>query len=226
MSDMRVVLVGATGLVGRAVMEGAVGKDGIRLAAIARRRIALPKGARMEMFVADTSHWAETIHDLQPDAVICALGTTWRKAGKDESEFRAVDQGLVLHVARAAKEAGVRQFVFVSSAGADSLSRHLYLRVKAGAEQQLARLGFARLDIVRPGLLKGKRQDDPRPLERLLMLVSPLLDLCLWGRFAPYRSIKADKLAGAMMKLLRQKPNGRFWHDGRSIARLLAPDPR
>jgi uncharacterized protein YbjT (DUF2867 family) len=222
---MRVVLVGATGLVGRSVMEAAVGRTDLRLAALARRRIALPPGARMEMFVADTSHWAETVATLRPAAVVCALGTTWKKAGEDEKEFRAVDEGLVLHVARAAKDAGVRQFIAISSAGADRSSRHLYLRVKAEVEDQLSRLRFERLDIIRPGLLKGKRNDDPRPLERLAMLASPLIDLFLWGQWAQYRSIRAHNVAQVVLKLLHEKPAGRFVHDNEAMTRLLRRGP-
>lgn len=222
MSEMRVVLVGATGLVGRAVMEQSIGRHDVRLAALARRRLPLPTGARMEMFVADTSHWAETIHALKPAAVICALGTTWRKAGEDEREFRAVDQGLVLHVARTAKDAGVRQFIAVSSAGADRASRYLYLRVKAEVEDELSKLRFDRLDILRPGLLKGRRIDDKRPMERMMMLASPLLDMLLWGKHAAYRSITDRKLAQVIFRLLHQKPNGRFVHDNEAIDRLLA----
>jgi uncharacterized protein YbjT (DUF2867 family) len=219
---MRGVLFGATGLVGRAVMTGAVGRPEIRLAAVARRRVPLPEGARMEMFVADANHWAETIHALKPTAVVCALGTTWQKAGENEAEFRAVDQGLVLHVARAAKEAGVRQFVAVSSAGADRASRHLYLRVKAEVEEELARLRFPRLDILRPGLLKGHRIDDARPLERLMMIASPLVDLLLWGKYAAYRSIADHRVAEVIFRLLQERPDGRFVHDNQAMKRLLA----
>lgn len=220
-SELRVVLVGATGLVGRAVMDRAVGLHRIRLAAIARRRISLPAQARMEMFVADTGHWAETIHALRPHAVICALGTTWRKTGESETEFRAVDEGLVLHVAHAAKAAGARQFIAVSSAGADIASRHFYLRVKAQMEEQLSRVGFNRLDMLRPGLLKGRRVADPRPLERLMMVASPLIDPFLRGKYAPYRSISDRRLADAILGLLGQKPAGRFVHDNEAIERLL-----
>ncbi len=221
MSDRRVVLVGATGLIGRAVIRQAVGLDGIRLAAIARRRIPLPMGARMEMFVADTGHWAETIEALRPHVVVCALGTTWQKAGKDEDAFRAVDEALVLEVARAAKAAGVRHFIVVSSAGADRSSRHLYLQVKAEVEEALARLRFERLDILRPGLLRGRREDDPRPAERLAILASPLLDLFLHGKYREYRSIGAAQLADVILLLCREKPGGRFLHDHDSLHRLL-----
>ena len=107
MSDARrVLLVGSTGLVGKRVMEQCVGRSDVRLIALTRREAPMPRGARMEMLVADPAEWAKSVAAIAPDAVICALGTTWRKAGEDEEAFRAVDEELVLWVARAAKAAG------------------------------------------------------------------------------------------------------------------------
>jgi uncharacterized protein YbjT (DUF2867 family) len=83
----------------------------------------MPKGARMEMLVADPAEWDQAVAAVAPDAVICALGTTWRKAGQDEAAFRAVDEDLVLAVAKAARAAEVSNFVFVSSVGAGTASR-------------------------------------------------------------------------------------------------------
>src|SRR5687768_4051373 len=124
MSDpLRIALVGATGLVGGAVMQLAVARRDVRLVALARRQFPLPQGARMELFVADPAQWGEVFEAVQPRAVICALGTTWRKAGRDEAAFRAVDQELVLETARAAKAHGVERFVVISSAGADAMSK-------------------------------------------------------------------------------------------------------
>ena len=213
MSDRRIVLVGATGLVGRAVKERAVGMSGIRLAALARREVPLPQGERMEMYLADPAHWADRIVGLRPDAVICALGTTWRKAGRDESAFRAVDEALVLEVARAAKAAGVRQFLAVTAAGADGVSRNFYLRVKGEVEESLAKMRFARLDILRPGLLRGHRVDDPRMAERLAMLASPIVDALLHGGLRKYRSIHARMMADAIWGLIHEKAGGRFMHE-------------
>ena len=212
-SELRVVLVGATGLVGRAVKERAVGLSGVRLAALARREVSLPRGARMEMYLSDPAHWAERIAALRPDGVICALGTTWRKAGQDEAAFRAVDQALVLEVAQAARQAGVRQFIAVSAVGANAMNRNRYLRVKGEMEDALARMKFTRLDILRPGLLRGRRVDDPRPAERLAMLASPLVDLLLHGSWRKYRSISARDMASAIWALSQEKAAGRFVHD-------------
>lgn len=219
MSDLRIALAGATGLVGRAVVARCVGLAGVRLGAVARRRIDLPKGARMEMFVADPGNWAETIAAIRPQVAICALGATWRKANGDEQAFRAVDRDLVLAVARAARAAGARQFIFVSSVSADPASKHLYLRVKGEVEQELMKMRFGRLDIVRPGLLRGARIDDPRPRERAMMLASPLIDMALHGRYRAWRSISAGRLAEAVLGLAREKAGGRFIHEHDALMR-------
>ena len=155
---VNLTLVGATGLVGRAVMEEMVGRPDFRFTAIARREVPLPKGARMEMRLAPVDQWDDVLREIQPEVVVCALGTTWRNA----EAFRAVDEGLVLKVAAAAKEAGARHFIMVSSAGANSAGRNFYLRVKGETENGLGRMQFRRLDILHPGLLLGTRQGDLR----------------------------------------------------------------
>src|SRR5687767_6541497 len=109
MSDpVRIVLVGATGLVGTTLIARAARREGYRLTALARREVALPEGARMELLVADPAKWGEAIAVAEASAIVIALGTTWRAAGRDEAAFRAVDKDLVLACARAAKAAGVR----------------------------------------------------------------------------------------------------------------------
>jgi uncharacterized protein YbjT (DUF2867 family) len=221
MSDVRrILLVGATGLVGTRVMEACVGRTDVRLIALTRREAPMPKGARMEMLVADPAEWAQSVAAVAPDAVICALGTTWRKAGEDEAAFRAVDEELVLRVARAAKDNGVSNFVLVSSAGADPVSRSFYLRVKAEVEAAVRKLRLHRLDILRPGLLRGPRSRDRRPAERLAILASPIADRFLRGERRRFRSIDARRVARAALEAAKEKARGSFVHDNDAIARL------
>jgi len=221
MSDVpRILLAGATGLVGNRIMEAVVERDDFRLVALTRREAPMPPGARMEMMVADPVKWDEAVALIAPDGVICALGTTWRKAGRDEAAFRHVDQELVLTVARAALQAGAKNFVFVSSAGASMGSKSFYLRVKGEVEGQLRKLGFHRLDILRPGLLRGPRQDDRRFLERLGIIASPLTNLFLTGSRRPYRAIDARLVALAALQASREKARGTFVHDYDAILRL------
>mgnify|MGYP001767370439 CR=1 FL=1 len=214
----RIALVGATGLIGMSLIRLAVHRPDIRIIAISRREVPLPPGARMEVLVADTAGWADAIAAANADVLACALGTTWKKSGKDEAAFRAVDLDLVLACGQAAKAAGLRQMIAVSSVWADPLSKNRYLRTKGDAEQGLGRLGIPRLDILRPGLLRGPREE-LRVGEKIGMLVSPLADLLMQGRYSKYRSIRADTMAEAIVGLTREKMAGRFVFEHDAILR-------
>lgn len=216
---VRVALVGATGLVGRRVIEVASAGEGVRILGIARREVPLPPGARMEMFVSAPDRWSEVLDAVRPRALICALGTTWKKAGRDEAAFRAVDHDLVLATAEAAKRAGVPNMVVVSAAGADARSKTLYMRVKGETEQALTRIGFKRLDILRPGLLRGERVDDLRLAERAALIAAPLIDPLLSGSWERFRSIDAGLVAEAALGLALRRAGGRFTHDNEAMRR-------
>jgi len=213
-----VLVVGATGLIGRCVMEQAVSQPWVRLVALTRREAPMPRGALMEMLVADPSGWQDAVATIAPDAIICALGTTIAKAGSEEA-FRAVDHDLVLSVARAAKAAGVANFVLISSTGADPHAKAFYLAVKGQTEVALGKLRLRRLDILRPGLLRGRRPGEIRWLERMAMLASPITDVLLQGSASRYRSIAAGTVASAALQFTREKPQGRFVHDNTAIER-------
>lgn len=216
---IRIALVGATGLVGRLALQAAVGQDHIKLVGIARREMTLPSGGGLELVVADSGQWGEVLERQCPAALICALGTTWKRAGKDEAAFRAVDQELVLDTARAAVAAGVEHIVAISSVGADPMSRSFYLRVKGETERELIKVGFKRVDIFRPGLLRGLRTHDLRAAEGLGRIAAPFIDPFLGGKWRAYRSIPARIVAEGALELAGRKAAGRFFHDNDSIRR-------
>jgi len=214
------LLVGATGLVGTAVIAGTVGRSDRPLAALARREAALPHGARLDLVVADPADWPAAIARARPAVVAIALGTTIRAVGGDRAAFRAVDHDLVLTVATAARAAGTRQVLLVSSVGAEAASRNFYLGVKGETEAAVQALGFARLDILRPGLLRGARGGEARPAERVGQIVSPLIDPLLRGRWAAFRSVPARAVAEAIWALAGAPERGRFVHYTPDIHRL------
>lgn len=215
----RIAMVGATGLIGRRVIEISSAGDQARIVGIARRESQLPKGARMEMFVAEPSKWGDVFQDIKPRALICALGTTWKKAGRDEAAFRAVDQDLILQTAEAAKAAGVVNMVLISAAGANPASKSLYMQVKGETENLVSKVGFKRLDILRPGLLRGAREGDFRFAEKVAMTFAPLIEPLLPSSYEMYHSIDADIVAQAALGLALRRAAGRFTHDNESMKR-------
>jgi uncharacterized protein YbjT (DUF2867 family) len=105
-------------------------------------------------------------------------------------------------------------------------SRTLYLRVKSEVETALRKLRFRRLDILRPGLLRGPRSGDRRPAERLAIILSPLLNLVLHGERRRLRAIDAGVVARAALEGAKEKARGTFVHEHDAILRLerrLAP---
>lgn len=193
------LLAGATGLVGGLVL--ALCPQAIP---ISRRPIGRPG------VVADFG-------DLPPlpaaEVAVCALGTTRATAGSDAG-FRAVDHDAVLAFARAAKAAGVTRFILVSSVGANPKARLLYPRTKGEVEAALAQMGFARLDILQPGLLIGPRLER-RPAERLLQWAAPIMDRALPRALG---SVPAHTVADAIMALAAQTTPGCYHHSNRAIA--------
>ena len=144
-----------------------------------------------------------------------------RAAGS--SRIRAVDFDIAVDFAKAARAGGAGHMIAVSSVGADARSRNFYLRIKGEMERAMEALDFARLDILRPGLLRGKRGTDRRPGERLGILVSPLLNLLLRGPLDQYAAIDARIVASAIARLVETDGPGSFVHHNRDIHRLV-PD--
>ncbi|MEJ6008551.1 NAD(P)H-binding protein [Novosphingobium aquae] len=217
---VRICLVGATGLVGTALIEACVGRSDVKLVAVSRNEAELPKGARMEVLLAPTTGWEDAIAAAQPDVLVIALGTTWKQAGKSEAQFRLVDEKLVLDCAKWGLAAGARQLILVSSIGANRHAKQLYLRVKGEVEDALVKIAYGRIDVLRPGLLIGRRKAR-RPLEWLAQIASPLIDLLLRGKYRQYRSIHVEVMAQAMLALAHQKSRGRFVYEHDEILRAI-----
>lgn len=216
---LRVLLLGATGLIGQSILEQAVGRSDFRLQALSRREVPMPRGIRMEVLLAPTENWDEAIATIAPDRVICALGTTIRKMDGDEAKFVAVDRDLVVKVAKACKAAGASGLVVISSAGADRYSKNLYLRTKGEMEFEVKKCGLRQVDFLRPGLLRGKRHDDPRGLEAVGKVVAPIADLFMTGERRRYRSIKAEQVARAALQFALINAPGKFVHEYDEILR-------
>lgn len=213
MSD--ILIVGATGMIGRLVAEQAGTQP---LTILARRDTGdFPPQHRLQRAAPD--RWPGIIAADKPVTIISCLGTTIRQAGS-EAAFRAVDHDLVLAVATAAKAAGTAHMIAVSSVGAAAASRNFYLRTKGEVEDALRALGFDRLDILRPGLLMGDRQGPPRLGEGIAMLAAPLTDALLHGSLRRYRSIPGAAVAAAIVRLAGTGGSGSHVHENDAIRAL------
>ncbi|STQ92315.1 Putative NADH-flavin reductase [Janthinobacterium lividum] len=154
---MKLILIGATGLVGREVLRLAL-MDARVSRIVAPVRKPLPAHPKLDAPLVDFDRLPADAPWWQADAVICTLGTTMKVAGTRQA-FRRVDHDYPLAAARLALAAGTRTYALNSAAGANAASRFFYNRVKGDLERDLEALGFASLTHVRPGLIGGEREE-------------------------------------------------------------------
>jgi uncharacterized protein YbjT (DUF2867 family) len=194
----RILLVGATGLVGSHVLAKALADLRIERVVAPTRR-ALPPHPKLTNPLVDFDHLIEAADWWSVDGVICTLGTTRATAGSDEA-FRKVDYVYPLAVAKIARRHGAQRFALNSSLGADAKSRLLYPRTKGEVERDLQALGFPSLTIVRPGLIGGTRAEfraGERIASAILGMLGPLLPRRY--RISP-AAVIADALIEAAVK--------------------------
>lgn len=201
----RVLLAGATGLVGNFVEAGLAARPDTVVTSLTRRRSS---GSDHVIDFERLCVAPEmTLRDVAPggaDVAISCLGTTIRTAGSQAAMFH-VDHDYVLAFARGVHALGARQFILVSSVGAGGPG--FYLQTKGRIEHDIEALGFRRVDIIRPGMLLGHRAET-RPLEaigqRLAAFVAPLMV----GKLSRYGAIQAQAVATAMVRLVDQAGDG------------------
>jgi uncharacterized protein YbjT (DUF2867 family) len=156
-AEMKLLLVGSTGLVGRHVLDLALADPRVD-AVVAPVRKKLPVHPKLHAPLVDYDHLPDDAEWWRADAVICTLGTTLRTAGSHEA-FRRVDHDYPIAVARLARKHGTPAYALNSAMGADPRSRFFYNRVKGELETHLQQEGFHSLTLVRPGLIGGNRDE-------------------------------------------------------------------
>jgi uncharacterized protein YbjT (DUF2867 family) len=209
----RLLILGATGLVGQQVMAQALADPSVAQVIAPTRRALVPhpklRNPIVDFKALPQADWWAT------DAVVCCLGTTLKLAGSPAA-FREVDHDHVLAAARLARAAGTPTFALNSSLGAKAGSGNLYLRTKGETEDDLAALGFASLTLVRPSLLDGGPRPDARPGEAVglwfFRLARPLIP-------ARYRAVRTDAVARALLQAVRQAKPGRSCIENAEISK-------
>lgn len=186
----RILIVGATGLVGSELLQLLQGDPQVT-AIVAPTRQPLPPNEKTDNPV-DEDLFALLSGLQQPvDIIFCCLGTTRKAAGSD-ANFRYVDYQLVVESALTGRRLGAQHCLVVSAVGANPRSSFLYNRTKGEMEQALREQNWPRLTLVRPSMLLGNRPS-PRLLERL---TAPLFKL-LPGK---WRSVAARDVAQTLLE--------------------------
>lgn len=199
---LRILLTGATGLVGQGVALAC--RSSARVAATAalvRRKGGVASGVQ-EIVLDDFRRIADRGVALGGfDACFYCAGAT--PLGTNEAQYREVTFDTTIAVARAWAAANPQGcFLYVSGAGADPASRIMPLRVKGETEQALATLPM-RVVLLRPGAVRPVAGTGTRHglLKPLYWAGAPLLRLA--GAAAPSLVTSNLTLGKAMIALAR-----------------------
>ena len=185
------LVIGSTGLIGKKLIFELSKKDS-EVIAIARRSISnLPEN--VSLLEINFDDFLENGSLPSCDHIYICLGTTIKKAGS-QSEFKKVDFDYCLSFAKKAREAGATKISLVSSVGANPFAKNFYLKTKGEVEEEIKKIDFQYINIFRPSLLLGHREEN-RTLEKIGQNLSSFINLFLIGSLSKYKSIKSSNVA-------------------------------
>lgn len=212
---MKALVIGATGAVGKDLVQMLLDDDTFdRVDIFVRREVSIPS-TKLVPHVVDFDHpeaWAE---QLKGDVLFSCLGTTLKAAGSQQAQWK-VDYTYQLEAAKAARAGGVRTCVLVSAVGANAQSKVFYTRMKGALDDAVRNLGFAGCFILRPPSLIRKGSD--RFGEKVgVVALRAFNAIGLMRNFTP---MPTEAVASAMIRLAKSGRQGVEIIDSQDILKV------
>lgn len=195
-----VIIAGATGLVGKEILQGLLADDNVAQVHSLGRKAPAMEHPKLMTHVVDFSALPAL---PAADEAFLALGTTIKTAGSQDA-FRAIDFDANLAVAQAALAAGVKKMGLVSAMGANPTSTIFYSRVKGELEAVLQQMPLEGLVIARPSMLIGDRAALGQAVRRgegWAAALSNVLGVLIPSNYMP---IQATAVASALLSAVPQ----------------------
>ena len=197
------LLFGASGLVGNHLLNQLIINNNyskIKLFARSSIDISDPK---IEIIQTDFNNLENHREDIKGDDCFFCIGTT-KQNSPDKNEYRRVELDVPKEIAQIAKSNSVNSFVFISSGYADPKSSGDYLKFKGEVEEELKKLNFPKLGIMRPSFLLGDRKEK-RIGEKIGIFVFKLLSPLFLGPLKKMKPIQSATVAKAMIAITQNK---------------------
>lgn len=204
--EKKVVIIGATGLIGSALLQELIQSREVSEIRIFVRRTLPNLPEKVTQIITDFNDFSSLKELVQGDVIYCCVGTT-RKKTPDLNDYRNIDFGINIGMAKLAKENGIPTVHLISAIGASTSSRIFYSKLKGEIEEAMKELKFDHCYIYQPSILIGSRAES-RPMEYLSQKLCPFLDLFMLGALKDYHSISATSIAQFMQRNLGQEKAG------------------
>ena len=195
---MKALVIGATGAVGRDLVEQLLQDNAFERVTVFVRRPLAVENPKLTVHIIDFDHPEPWQHLLQGDVLFSCLGTTIKAAGSQEAQWK-VDYAYQYEVAKAARENGVETYALVSSIGATPKSKIFYTRMKGELEEAVKKLGFPACFILQPPSLVRKGSD--RFGEKAGVVALRAFNAI--GLMRAYKPMPTEEVAAAMVRLAK-----------------------
>ncbi|SFJ65387.1 NAD dependent epimerase/dehydratase family protein [Bosea sp. OK403] len=203
---MRILIFGATGMVGQGVMRECLLDPGVgEVVTIGRSATGQSHARLREIVHADLTDYAAIEPQLTGfDACFFCLGIA--SAGMSEADYRRITYDITLAAARTLVRLNPTMvFVYVSGASTDSSEkgRWMWARVKGATENAIMRLPFRASYMFRPGAIQPLHgiRSKTRLYRVIYDLTAPLLPLL--QRWLPDSITTTEQIGKAMLKVAR-----------------------
>ena len=197
---MKTALVfGSSGLIGGHLLNELIQSDNYNKIKLFVRSDHGSNHSKTEIIKTDFNNLENHKEDIKGDDCFFCIGTT-KQNSPDKNEYKRVELDVPKKIAQIAKSNLVNSFVFVSSGYADPNSSGDYLKFKGLVEEELKRLSFSRLGIMRPSFLMGDRKEK-RVGEKVGIFIFKLLSPLFLGPLKKMKPIHSKKVAKAMIKI-------------------------
>ena len=197
---MKTALVfGSSGLIGGHLLNELIQNDNYSKIKLFVRSDHGSNDSKTEIIKTDFNNLENHREDIKGDDCFFCVGTT-RQNSPDKNEYRRVELDVPKEIAQIAKSNSVNSFVFVSSGYADPKSSGDYLKFKGEVEEELKRLNFPKLRIMRPSFLLGDRKEK-RVGEKIGIFVFKLLSPLFLGPLKKMKPIHSATVAKGMIAI-------------------------
>lgn len=198
---MRILLTGATGLVGQGVLHEVLGDAAVTHIGLLGRRIVPHDDPRVRSLVVERFDELDAVADRFAPWDACFYCAGAPPVGTAAREYRRVTVDLTLHVARAFAERNPQgRFLYISGANANPRSRLMPLRVKGEAEVALQALPITTVMLRPGGVQPAHGERSPHAWMRpMYTLGSPLMGLGV--RLLPGLMTSTAAIGRAMLAL-------------------------
>ena len=200
---MKIALIfGASGLVGSHLLNQLISNNNYsKIKLFVRSTIDL-NDPKIEIIQTDFNNLENHREDIKGDDCFFCIGTT-KKNSPDKDEYKRVELEVPKQIAQIAKSNFVNSFVFVSSGYADPKSSGNYLKFKGEVEEELKKLNFPKLGVMRPSFLLGDRKEK-RVGEKIGIFIFKLISPLLLGPLKKMKPIHSEIVARSMIKVANE----------------------